>query len=60
MVPSLADAVGIFRKWNEDSAEVLVVSESPFQLSRRGVLEQSIDWKLGMQGKIPRSRSMPI
>jgi hypothetical protein len=60
MVPSLADAVGIFRKMKEDSAEVLVVSESPFQQPRRGVLEQSIDWKLGMQGKIPRSRSMPI
>ena len=52
MVPSLADAVAIFRKWKEDSTEVLVVSESPFQQSRRGVLEQSIDWTLGMQGKI--------
>ena len=52
MVPSLADAVAIFSKWKEDSAEVLVVSESPFQQSRRGVLDQSIDWTLGMQGKI--------
>jgi len=56
MVPSLADAVAIFSKWKEDSAEVLVVSESPFQQSRRGVLEQSIDWKLGMQGKIVEVR----
>ena len=56
MVPSLADAVAIFSKWREDSAEVLVVSESPFQQSRRGVLEQSIDWKLGMQGKIVEVR----
>src|SRR5262249_2893723 len=52
MVPSLTDAVAIFRKWKEDSAEVLVVSESPFQQSRRGVLEQRIDWALGIQGKI--------
>ena len=47
MVLSLADAVAIFNKWKEDSAEVLVVTESPFQQSRRGVLEQSIDWGLG-------------
>jgi len=52
MVPALADAVAIFSKWKEDSAEVLVVSESPFQQSRRGVVEESIDWTLGMQGKI--------
>jgi hypothetical protein len=30
--------------WKDDSAEVLVVSERPFQQSRRGVLEQGIDW----------------
>jgi len=35
-----------------NSAEDLVVSESPFRQSRRGVLEQSIDWTSGMQGKI--------
>ncbi len=52
MVLSLADAVAIFNKWKEDSAEVLVVTESPFQQSRRGVLEQSIDWTLGLQGKV--------
>jgi hypothetical protein len=56
MVPSLADAVAIFSKWREDSAEVLVVSETPFQQSRRGVLEQSFDWTLGMQGKIVEVR----
>lgn len=52
MVPSLTDAVAILKKWKEDSAEVLVICESPFQQSRRGVLEQSIDWSLGMQGTI--------
>ena len=56
MVPSLSDAVAIFSKWKEDSAEVLVVSESPFQQSRRGVVERSIDWALGMQGKITEVR----
>jgi hypothetical protein len=52
MVLSLADAVAIFNKWKEDSAEILVVIESPFQQSRRGVLEQSIDWALGLQGQV--------
>lgn len=52
MVLSLADAVAIFNKWKEDSAEVLVVTESPFQQSRRGVLEHSIDWALGLQGRV--------
>ena len=59
MVPSLADAVTIFSKWKEDSAEVLVVTESPFQQSRRGVLEQSLDWRLGMQGKIAEVTTDP-
>jgi len=41
MVPTLTDAVTIFRKWKEESAEILAVSESPFQQSRRGMLERS-------------------
>ena len=52
MVLSLADAVAIFNKWKEDSAEILVVVESPFQQSRRGILEQGIDWALGLQGHV--------
>jgi hypothetical protein len=52
MVLCLADAVAIFNKWKDDTTEILVVSESPFQQSRRGVLEQSIDWALGMQGSV--------
>ena len=41
-----------FQEVGGNSAEDLVVSESPFRQSRRGVLEQSIDWTSGMQGKI--------
>ena len=52
MVLSLGDAIAIFNKWKDDSSEVLVVSESPFQQSRRGVLEQGVDWALGMQGRV--------
>ena len=60
MVLSLADAVAIFNKWKEDSAEILVVIESPFQQSRRGVLEQSIDWALGLQGQMSVASIDPI
>ena len=59
MVLSLADAVAIFNKWKGDSAEVLVVTESPFQQSRRGVLEQSIDWALGLQGRVSQGPFEP-
>jgi hypothetical protein len=35
MVLSLADAVAIFNKWKEDSAEILVVIESHFNSPAR-------------------------
>ena len=59
MVLSLADAVAIFNKWKEDSAEILVVIESPFQQSRRGILEQGIDWALGLQGHVSEASIDP-
>jgi hypothetical protein len=59
MVLSLADAVAIFNKWKEDSAEILVVIESPFQQSRRGILEQGIDWALGLQGQMSEASIDP-
>jgi hypothetical protein len=51
---SLEDAVTILSKWKDDSAHVLVVSESPFRQSRRGIVEQGIDWALGLQGKVSK------
>jgi len=54
MVLSLEDAVTILNKWKDDSAQILVVSESPFQQSRRGILEQRIDWAIGLQGKVSK------
>jgi len=60
MVLSLADAVAIFNKWKEDSAEILVVIESPFQQSRRGILEQGIDWALGLQSQMSEASLDPI
>jgi hypothetical protein len=54
MVLSLQETIAMFRRWKDESAEILVVSESPFQQSRRGLLEQGIDWALGMQGRVSK------
>ena len=54
MVLCLEDAVTILSKWKDDSAHILVVSESPFQQSRRGILEQGVDWAIGLQGKVSK------
>jgi hypothetical protein len=59
MVLRLEDAVTILSKWKDDSAHVLVVSESPFQQSRRGIVEQGIDW-VPCRGKCRRSQLIPI
>lgn len=59
MVLTLADAVAIFKKWKDDSAEILVVIESPFQQSRRGILEEGIDWALGLQGQVSEASIDP-
>jgi hypothetical protein len=59
MVVGLVDAVAILSKWKDDSAQVLVVSESPFQQSRRGILEQGIDWALGLQGTVSKASVNP-
>jgi hypothetical protein len=54
MVLYLEDAVAVLSKWKEDCANVLVVSESPFQQSRRGILEQGIDWAISLQGNVSK------
>jgi hypothetical protein len=55
MVLSLEEAVAIFSKWKDDSAQILVVSENPDPQSRRGVLERgTFDWNLGLHGKVAK------
>ena len=53
MVLGLED-VTVLNKWKDDSAQILVVSESPFKQSRRGILEQGIDWAIGLQDKVSK------
>ena len=41
-----------FVRWQEEEAQILAVSQSPFQQSRQGTVEQHIEWKLALQGKV--------
>src|ERR1035441_4658445 len=54
MVLCLEDAVTLLSKWKDDSAHILVISENPFQQSRRGIVAQRIDWAIALQGKVSR------
>jgi hypothetical protein len=54
MVLGPEDAVTVLNNWKDDSAQILVVSESPFQQSRWGILEQGIDWAIEPQGKVSK------
>jgi len=40
-------------KWKEDSADALVVIESPLQQSRRGILEQGLIGPWGCKARCP-------
>ncbi len=60
MVLSLANAVAIFNKWKDDSAEILAVSESPFQESRRGVLSRVLTGHWACKAACRRFRSIPV
>ena len=51
---SLEEAVAIFSKWKDDSAQILAVSESPFEQSRQGILDKNIDWAMGLRGKVAK------
>jgi hypothetical protein len=59
MVLSLADAVAIFNKWKEDSAEILVVIESPFQQSRAPSLSKGLTGLWGCKARCRRPKSIP-
>jgi len=58
MVLSLADAVAIFNKWKGLCRDPRGHRE-PFQQSRRAILEQGIDWALGLQGQVSEASIDP-
>ena len=59
MVLSLADAVAIFNKWKEDSAEILVVIESPFSSPGAASLSRGLIGPWGCKARCRRPQSIP-
>ena len=52
MVISLADAVAMFNKWKEESANILVAAESPFRETLRGIDGQGVRWAMRQHVKV--------
>ena len=57
MVISLEDALAILRKWKDESTNILVVAESPFRQTLRGIEGLGVRWAIGQHVKV--SRVMP-
>lgn len=52
MFISLEDAVAILNKWKDESTDILVVAESPFRQSLRGIEGPGVRWALGQHGRV--------
>ena len=52
MVISLEDAVAILRKWKDESANILVVAESPFRQTLRGIEGLGVRWAMGQHVRV--------
>ena len=64
MVISLEEAVGILNKWKDESADILVVAESPFRQTLRGIDGQGVRWAMRQRVKVSQvsfsTESRPI
>jgi hypothetical protein len=54
LVISLEDAITILNKWKKESANILVVAESPFQNSIRGIEGRGIRWHTGQHVQVSK------
>jgi len=52
LVISLEDAITILNKWKKESANILVVAESPFQHSIRGIEGRGVRWHIGQHVRV--------
>ena len=57
MVISLEDALAILRKWKDESTNILVVAESPFRQTLRGIEGLGIRWAMGQRLKVSQVMS---
>jgi hypothetical protein len=54
LVVSLEDAVAILNKWKNESTNILLVAESPFRHTLRGIEGHGVRWHIGQHGKVSR------
>lgn len=52
MVISLEDALAVLNKWKNESANILVVAESPFRQILRGIEGPGIRWAMGQHVRV--------
>ena len=52
MVISLEDALAILRKWKDESTNILVVAESPFRQTLRGIEGLGVRWAMGQHIRV--------
>lgn len=52
MVISLEDALAILRKWKDESTNILVVAESPFRQTLRGIEGLGVRWAMGQHVRV--------
>ena len=52
MVISLDDALAILRKWKDESTNILVVAESPFRQTLRGIEGLGVRWAMGQHVRV--------
>jgi hypothetical protein len=54
LVISLEEAITILNKWKNESANILVVAESPFHNSIRGIEGRGIRWHIGQHVRVSK------
>lgn len=52
MVISLEDVVAILNQWKDESTNILVVAESPFRQTLRGIEGPGVRWALGQHVRV--------
>jgi hypothetical protein len=52
LVISLQDAVAILNKWKDESSNILVVAESPFRQTVRGIEGLGVRWAMGQHVRV--------
>jgi hypothetical protein len=52
LVISLDDALAILRNWKDESTNILVVPESPFRQTLRGIEGLGVRWAMGQHGRV--------